>query len=119
MDEEKTLAYRQEGDYLIPDLDLPDSGRTYGKYGMLRRTYLQERRPGTYSAMLLQGTLWDHLADVDEAAQEQVSRTLEAMKREAGATEDLKARDMMAWVGLVNNLKQRAEEQVLPDLIYI
>lgn len=117
--EQKELSYRQEGDYLVPDLQPPeDSGRTYGKYGMLRKTYLKEHRRGTYSALMLQGTLTDHLAEVDEAAREQVSQLVETMKMEAGLTEELKSNDPMEWVGRMNTLKQRAEEMVLAELVY-
>lgn len=116
----RELTYHQEGDYLIPDLEIPeDSGRTYGKYGELRKKFLQEHRKGSYSAMLLRCTLTDHLADVDEVAREQVEQLCKDMALQEGVTEELKARDMLAWVGKVNSIKQRAEEIVLQSLIYV
>lgn len=117
--EEKTLNYRQEGEYLVPDLTVEDSGRTYGRYGRLRKKHLQAYHKGTYSAMLLSGKLLDHLADVDEAAMDQMETICRDMMKQEGVTEALKARDMMEWVGRVNNIKARAEEMVLADLIYI
>lgn len=112
------ISYRREGEYQIPSLELEESGGSYGKYGMLRLSYLKEHRRGTYSYLLTQGALTAHLAEIDRTAREQVMQTVEAMKAEAGVTEELKARDMLEWTGRVNALKQQAEELVLRELIY-
>lgn len=112
------LKYKQMGEYLVPDLTLEESGETYGKYGMLRLTYLKEHRRGTYSALLVQSKLTPHLVEIDRTAREQVEQTMEAMKGEAGLTEELKASDPMDWTGRMNALKNQAEEIVLAELIY-
>ena len=112
------ISYQREGEFLIPNLVQEGSSVNYGKYGMLRLSYLKENRQGTYSALLTQGELSAHLAEIDRVAREQVMDTVEAMKEKAGVTEELKARDMLEWTGRVNALKQQAEELVLRELIY-
>ncbi|MEA4954843.1 MAG: TnpV protein [Pseudoflavonifractor sp.] len=116
--EDKTIKYVKSGEYLLPDLTLGESGETYGKYGMLRKTFLKEHREGTYDALLMQGKLTAHLAEIDRTAQEQVEQMIESMKAAAGVTEELKAQDMTEWVGRLNALKNQAEEVVLRELIY-
>lgn len=113
------LNYRQEGEYLVPDLEGPAEYPAPGKYGRMRQRYLMEHRPGTYSALLLEGKLPAHLAEIDGLAREQAEQTVLAMAQAAGVDEALKARDMMAWVGAMNNFKHSAEETVLKDLIHV
>lgn len=111
------LTYRQEGDYLIPNLTPPEAPKI-GKYGMLRRTYLRQHRKGTYTGMQLTGKLNPHLEEIDQQASEMVARITTQMAQEQGVTEDLKAQDQMKWVGLMNNIRQAAEEIVLRELVY-
>ena len=85
---------------------------------MLRKTFLREHRKGTYSAMLLGGTLYDHLQDIDEQAHDFISRTAKEMAAREGMDETLKASDQMEWVRRMNGIKARAEEIVLRELIY-
>ena len=109
------LTYTKNGDYLIPDLTLsetPEDARPLGKYGRLRRSYLQEHRPGLYSRLVLSEKLFPHLRELDETA----IRRLEQLM--PGVTEDLKARDQMKWVGLMNTCKAQAEEIILSELVY-
>ena len=111
------LTYRQEGDYLIPNLSVPEAPKV-GKYGMLRRTYLRRNRNGIYTGMQLTGKLNLHLEEIDRKATEMMERLVAQMAGEQGVTEDLKARNQMEWVGLMNSIRAAAEEIVLRELIY-
>ena len=111
------LNYIQQGDYLIPDVTLPEEP-SIGKFGMLRRTYLQENRKAIYTGMMLSEELKAHLEEVDRQANEMLDRLIEQMKKEQGVTEELKAQDQMAWVQQMNNIRNSAEEIVLNELIY-
>ena len=112
-------TYHWEGDYLIPDLALPDTG-TYqiGKYGRMRRRYLREHRQPIYTAMLLKGTLMEHLAEIDQTCNERMERICTVMAKQEGVTEALKAADQMEWVRRMNNIRSRAEEIIYAELIY-
>ena len=113
------LAYKQSGDYLIPDIQMDEQPEGHiGKYGMLRKTFLKEHRKGTYSHLLLTNGLTAHLLDVDRTAREQVALTVKRMAQAEGVTEQLKATDQWAWVQRMNNIRARAEEIVLAELIY-
>ena len=111
------LTYTMQGDYLIPDLTVPESPQL-GKYGMLRRTFLREHRDGIYTGMLLNGTLNSHLEEVDRQAQKMLDDLTEQMKALNGVTESLKAEDQMQWVQMMNSIRHSAEEVILNDLIY-
>ena len=96
-----TLTYIKVGDYYIPDLVLDDQpGKEIGIYGRMRERYLEERHPGRYSYMLLHGKLVPHLLEIDMAAQHYLDTMIPRMAAAAGVTEELKASDQMAWVGL-------------------
>ena len=93
----KKLTYTRCGDYYIPNLKLSEQPEApIGKYGRMRQRYLKEHRPGLYSSLILSEKLYPA----------------------AGVTEELKARDPMRWVGLMNTLKAQAEEIVFQELIY-
>ena len=110
------LNYHQEGDYLIPDLGASEAPRI-GKYGTMRHNYLRDHHCGIFDAMLLKGTLNAHLEEIDQQANEMMARLTTQMANTEGVTEGLKARDQMAWVRVMNNIHNRAEEIVLHDLI--
>ena len=113
------LSYRQSGDYLIPNIKMDDQpAGMIGKYGRMRKTFLKEQRSGTYNSLLLQNRLTEHLLEIDRTAREQVEQIVERMAKAEGVTEELKARDQMKWVGLMNNLLHTAEEIVLQEVIY-
>ena len=112
------MQYIRVGDYFIPDLELPEEPRPIGKWGRMRREYLKEHKPIQYNCLLLSGKLWTYLADLNEQAQDRLDRIIEQMKAAEGITEDLKANDPMAWVGAMNNIRNRAEEIILQKLIY-
>ena len=113
-----TYHLAEDGMY-YPDLKLPEEVEPrYGKYGRMRKTFLKEHRHGMFMELLLDGKLVKHLNEVDEEAQNQVVLIVRQMAEKQGVNEALKARDQMAWVGAMNNIKSAAEEIVLPKLIY-
>lgn len=111
------LTYRQTGDYLVPDLELPENPKV-GKFGMLRQTYLREHRSPIYTGMLFSGKLNPHLEEIDRQANEMLDRLIAQMKQEQGVTEELKAENQMLWVQMMNTIRNAAEEIVLNELIY-
>ena len=84
----------------------------------MRHRYLKKHRPVIYSTMILNGTLWDHLAKVDIACNNRLDVLISGMQENQGITEALKARDPMAWVGAMNNIRNCAEEIILQELVY-
>ena len=117
--EEMGGTYRREGDYLIPNLELPDTEQyQIGRYGQLRQTYLKEHRPVIYNTMLLNGTLNRHLAETDQICSERMDRMVAQMAEREGVTEALKASAQLEWVGRMNNIRNRAEEIVLAEVVY-
>ena len=116
------LTYTRVGDYYIPDLVLdedPATEKFYGKYGDLRRSYLREHKPKLWMVLVNTGRADDHLTGVEREAERRLDTLLPQLMETAGVTEGLKARDQMAWVGLMNNCIARAEEIILADLIYV
>ena len=112
-------TYRQVGDYLIPNITLPDDGEyQIGKYGRMRRSYLKEHRPILYTNMLTSGTLHRHLAEIDQACNERMEIIVSAMAKREDVTETLKAADQMEWVRRMNSILNRAEEIVLTEFLY-
>ena len=113
------LTYTQNGDYLIPDLSLSEQPeKPLGKYGRLRKAYLKEHRPLIYNQLLLTEKLYPHLIEIDETANRRLEQMMPELMKSAGVTEELKARDQMKWVGLMNSLKAQAEEIILSELVY-
>lgn len=116
---ENGIDYILVGDYYFPDLKLPEEERSIGRYGRLHRDYLKEEHPTRYISMLLTGKLWTYLADLNEQAVERLDLIIEQMKAAEGVTEELKPRDQLEWVGRMNNIRNRAEEIIRSELIYI
>ena len=113
------LSYRQNGNYLIPDIEMDEQpAGMIGKYGRMRKAFLKEHRSGTYSALLLQNKLTEHLLEIDRTAREQVEQTMAQMAQTENVTEKMKAENQMLWIQRMNSIRQRAEETVLNDLIY-
>lgn len=113
------LTYHRERDYLYPDLVLePEKPIVLGKYGMLRKRYLKEHRAGMYAALLLEGKLNRHLAEIEEEAAELFDRLTSQMASPEGLTETLKPKNQMEWVRRMSSIWQKADEMVLYDLIY-
>ena len=111
------LNYMMKDEVLLPELSLPET-EPIGRYGRLRQRYLKEHRPILWNQLLMNGTLWPHLHETEEAAQRRIGMMLPTLAAEAGATEALKAADPMKWTGLMNSCKAQAEEAVLNELIY-
>ena len=117
--EEMGGTYRQVGDYLIPNLVLPDDGDYQsGKYGRMRHSYLKEHRKILYTNYVVEGTLFKHWAEIDQACNERIEIIVSAMSEQEGVTEALKAADQMEWVRRMNSIRNRAEEIVLTELVY-
>ena len=113
-----TYTLGADGIY-YPNLVSTDEEPHYGKYGMMRKTYLKEHRPAKYSLYMLEDRLTSHLNMVDDEAQDRMETLVSQMMDKQGITDELKARDQMAWVGAVNNIRNAAEEIVLKELVYI
>ena len=111
-------TYRQVGDYLLPDIEAPESPQI-GIWGQRRLQYLRTNKNVLYMTMLMSGTLKDHLEEVDQSADEMLERLVTQMKKQEGITETLKATKQMEWVQRMNNILNRAEEIVYQELIYI
>ena len=113
------LIYAKNGDYLIPNLTLTEQETMpLGKYGSMRKKYLQEHRPVLWNQMILSETLYPHLREIDAAANNRLEQMMPELMQSAGVTEELKASDPMQWVGLMNTLKAQAEETILTELVY-
>ena len=118
-DENNGLHYTLVGDYNIPDLELPKENRPIGHYGRLHREYLKQEHPARYSSLILIGKLWTYLADLNEQTEEPLDLIIEQMKAAEGVTEELKAQNQLEWVGRMNNIRNRAEEIVKSEMIYL
>ena len=112
------IAYSSHGDYLLPNLTVPEERPADGKYASLRRKYLRENHYGRFLNLFTQGKLNRHLRQIQQDATERMETLVSQMKREQGVTEELKAEDQMEWAGRMNNIRQAAEEIVLKELIY-
>ena len=118
-DEKNGLGYTLYGDYYLPDLELPeDEEAHYGKYGILRKTYLKEHGKPYYQMLMLQGKLNKHLNRVDREAYERVEVLVMQMAEKEKVTERLKAEQPMLWVRKMNGIRTTAEEMVLTEIVY-
>ena len=115
---ENGIEYVRNGDYYIPNLTVPDD-KVYniGKYGRLHSIFIKENRPTIYSMKMLNGTWLAYLEEIDTTAKEMVDKLIKDMAVKQGITEEFKAKDQMAWVGAMNNIRHSAEEFILKDFI--
>ena len=114
------ITYHKEGDYFIPNLYLPIQPDGHiGKYGKLRLDYLKNFNKGLYIELLIDGTLKQHLLDIDECANERVHVLIKQFAKSENVNEYLKEHSPMEWVQAMNNIKNRAEEIVLNEIIYV
>ena len=97
-----SIEYVLAGDYYIPDLKLPNEERTIGKYGRMHRDYLKEHKPIRFNDLVLEGQLWTYLADLNEQAQSRLQLIIRQLQEVESMTEELKAKDQMAWVRAMN-----------------
>ena len=113
------ITYRNEGGIMIPNLKTPESPKEpLGIYGRMRRTYLKTYRHGLYSAMMLKGTLLDHLAEIDKRCHEEFEIRVKALSSAQGVAEELKAKDSLKWTGLMNNIQNTVREEILQEIVY-
>lgn len=117
---ESKITYRQVGDYLIPNLILPpeEASVTLGKWGMMRKTYLEKHKTALFNSLLIQGKLYQHCAEIENQARDMFDTLIEQMKQAEGVTEQLKEENQMEWVCRMGNIEQRAREIVCAELIY-
>ena len=111
------LTYRQEGDFLLPNLRAPEAPKI-GKYGMLRHQYLRTHKRAILIGMQMSGELNSHLEQIDREATEMAEGLTSRMAQEQGVNEQMKKTDQMKWVQMMNSLKASAEEIVLNQLVY-
>ena len=113
------IEYTKVGDYYLPNLYYPEETRPIGCWGMLRKEYLKEHKSGMYTYLLLTARLDRYLADLNEQAQERYELIEAQMRSAEGVTEELKVRDSMEWVRQCNNVRNRVQEIVLSELVYV
>lgn len=116
-DEANGINYELVGDYYFPCLKAPEAPRV-GRFGLMYLDYLRNQKRVTYSGLLLSGKLKEHVETIDHQAENMFSQLVDQMKQAEGITEQLKASDQMAWVGMMNNIRNRAEEIVLNEIIF-
>lgn len=120
IDEKTGIEYHLEGDYYVPNLVMPEQEKiTLNKYGRMRLNYLKEHKKVEYSIIQLDGTLSEHLKEIQEIATERVEQIIKQLKLKSNLTENMKDTDMLYWVGTMNSIKVQAEEIVLNELIYV
>ena len=112
----RNVTYSTVGDYLLPNLTLNQPRKPLGKYGRLRRTYLMQYRPVLYNSMLLNGTLYPHLMELEQTAESRMQQIMAELLKQNPAPD--KAQNQLMWVQHMNSLKAQAEELVMTELIY-
>ena len=112
------ITYIKTGDYYIPDWKLPEEHRPIGRWGRMHRDYLKEYRPVVFNQLVLSGTLWTYLADINEQAQQRMEVLVKQMMVSEGVTEKLKETNQLKWVQHVNDIRYHAEIILLNELIY-
>ena len=111
------ITYTRVGDYYRPNLVAQESPKV-GRWGMLRFNYLRKHREALYTIMLMENTLNPHLEEIDRQAQEMEQQLISQLAQQEGITEQLKAENQMEWVARMNNIRNRADEIVLNELIF-
>ena len=113
------IHYTLHGDYYLPDLGLPEKASApIGHYGRMRKTYLEEHRPGLYERLLLSGRLYEHLAEINACCNERMDRMIHRMADAEGINEKLKASNQLGWVSRMNSIRNQVEEIVLAELVF-
>ena len=114
------ITYTQQGDYLLPNLKLPEQPKVeIGIWGKRHLRYLKNHHPIIYTNLLTSCKLTAHLADIDREANEMFNRLVKQLAKQEGVTEQLKAENQILWVRRMNNIRNRAEEFVNSELIYV
>ena len=118
VDEQNGLEYELIGDYYIVAGEDEPPARPIGVWGVMCRDYLKKHRQSLYYQLLLSSKLNDHLADIEEQAQDMMWTLTRQMAKTEGVTEELKRRDQMAWVGVMNSIQSRVREIINHELIF-
>lgn len=113
------IEYTKVGDYYIPNLVLEKETITLNKYGRARLNFLKQNRKAEYTIMFVNGTLNEHLKEIQETARERIDLIVEQLKSKNNLTEEMKNKNQLYWVGMMNNFKNTAEEIVYKELIYV
>jgi hypothetical protein len=116
-DESNGLWYERDGDYYIPCQKLPEIN--IGIWGERYLTYIREHKKLLHTKLMINGTLYTHLAEINQQAEDMFSELVNQMKTNEGITEQLKAQNQMEWVRRMNNIRQRANEIIYKELIYV
>ena len=120
IDEKTGIEYVRQGDYYIPNLVLPKQKKIHlNKYGRMRLNYLKEHKKAEYTIMFIENTLMDHLEEIQETAIKRLYTIIEDLKAKSDLTEDMKNKDMLNWMGIMNENKQQEEEIIWKELIYV
>ena len=115
MNMSSNLSYTQTGDYLLPNLTLHQPKTPLGKYSRMRLSFLRQQHPALYNTMLLNGSLYPHLMEVEQTAESRMQQTMAQLLKQNPAPD--KEQNQMAWVQHMNSLRAQAEELVLTELI--
>ncbi len=117
----KEITYHKEGDYLIPDIIVENPKKDYhiGLYGRLKLEYIKKHQLGLYSDLILSGTLPEYLIEIDKTANERAKNIINELAKKENVDENLKQNNQLEWVRCMNNIKNRAEEIVLKELVYV
>ncbi len=118
-DDKNGLDYQLVGDYYIPVLTVPEEGRHVGRWGRMYREYLRETHEILFNQLVLSGKLWPAMADVQEQADSRYELLMKQMSDAEGITEALKRENPMEWVRQKNNLRNRVEEIIKTEIIYV
>lgn len=120
VDERTGIEYRLVGEYYIPNITIPKARRTgnIGKYGRLKLNYIKKYKILEYTEMLLSNELKSYLLDIEDECKEKLDILIKQMAEKENVNEELKVNNQMEWVARINNIKNRAEEIVLNELIY-
>ena len=113
------IEYERRGEQYYPLFDFGEqTSYEIGKYGKLHLAFIKQHRRGTYTTLLTEGRLNEHLHSIDKQAHEQLDLHIAQMAKQMGVSEELKASDPMRWVQMMNNIKASAEEIVLKEVVY-
>ena len=112
----RNVTYSTVGDYQLPNLTLNQPRKPLGKYGRMRLNFLKQQHPVLYNTMLLSGSLYPHLMEVEQTAENRMQQTMAQLLKQNPASD--KEQNQMAWVQQMNSLRAQAEELVLMELIY-
>lgn len=111
------LTYTKSGDYFIPNITIKETSESIGRFGRMRRKYLQEENPILYNDLILTEKLFPHLLEVDEIAQRRFDVLMEQMKVQRNVSEILKQQNPMQWVGEMNNIRACIDEIIMKEII--